>query len=127
MKASCVALICVFLAGCAGTVARGPDAQVFTGKVIGRTDIPAEPKWAVSEDYTRSMLGPMGVMLAYLEGTPKYFYYKINTVEGETLDAPSKAEFAVGTCVDLVVPKERSDGRKWGLGDVGLEASQSCR
>jgi hypothetical protein len=119
--------MCVFFVGCANTVARGPDAQIFTGKVIGRTDVPAEPKWAVSEDYTRSMLGAMGVMLAHLEGTPKFFYYKIDTVDGETLDAPAKAEFSLGACVDLVVPKERSDGRRWSLGDVGLEASQGCR
>lgn len=119
--------LCIVLAGCATSIPKGPDTVVLTGRVVDASVVGAVPKHSVNADHTMAMGGVVGMLFAGWMGRPRYTVYDVRDAQGQTHVARSTTEFAVGTCVDIVVPKAKLTQALWDIGEVGMEAGKDCR
>jgi hypothetical protein len=95
--------------------------------VIDRSDVAAQPKWAVNQDFTLGMGGILGVMLAESQGTAKHFRYVVEDSQGKIFEIRTRTDVALHACVEIVVPKALSQSFRWMPGEAFLQPSQTCK
>ena len=125
MTSTLLAVTSMALVSCAA-VPRDTDTVTLSGKVIGRNEVAAAPKWSVNEGYTRAMPGVVGVLISQMRGTPKHFVYRVSSGEGDDWSIHAKADFSTGTCLDIVVPRVNAEKGSFQLDEVELKAA-SCK
>lgn len=117
-----LAIISMALASCAAAP-RDTDTVTLFGTVTGRSEVKAAPKWSGNEAYTRAMTGAVGVLISQMGGTPKHYVYRVISGEGDDWSIHAEAEFAIGTCLDIVVPRVNAERGSFLLDEVELKAA----